>query len=139
MRDPLRESGLFASLNRLLSTLLDMAQVRLQLLGTEVELEKRRLFDGLLWGGIAIVVLGLGLVLLCGFIILLFWEGYRLAALGGMTLLFLGGGALMLRHARDRLSNRNSSKSMFDASLNELKRDQTELKARADTPYSSTP
>ena len=135
MRDPLRESGLFASLNRLLSTVLDMAQVRLQLLGTEVELEKRRLFDGLLWGGIAIVVLGLGLVLLCGFIILLFWEGYRLAAVGGMMLLFLGGGALMLRHARQRLGNRNTSKSMFDASLTELKRDQAELKSRAhDTP-----
>lgn len=135
MRDPVRESGLFASLNRLLSTLLEMAQVRLQLLGTEVELEKRRLFDGLLWGGVALVVLGLGLVLLCGFIVLLFWEGYRLAAVGGMTLLFLGSGALMLRHARDRLTNRNSSAGMFDVSLAELKRDQAELKSRAhDTP-----
>ena len=57
MRDPLREIGLFASLSRLLATVLHMAQVRLQLLGTEVELEKRRLFDGLLWAGIAIVVL----------------------------------------------------------------------------------
>ncbi|MDO8768341.1 MAG: phage holin family protein [Burkholderiaceae bacterium] len=127
MRDPVRESGLFASLSRLLATVLQMAQVRLQLLGTEVELEKRRLFDGLLWGGAALVVLGLGLVLLCGFVILLFWEGYRLAAVGGMTVLFLVGGTLMLRHARYRLSNRNDSKGMFEASLAELKRDQADL------------
>ena len=127
MRDPVRESGLFASLSRLLSTVLQMAQVRLQLLGTEVELEKRRLFDGLLWGGIAIVVLALGLVLLCGFVILLFWEGYRLAAVGGMTLLFLMGGGLMLSHARTRLQNRSSSKGMFDESLAELRRDQADL------------
>lgn len=127
MRDPVRESGLFASLSRLLATVLQMAQVRLQLLGTEVELEKRRLFDGLLWGGVALVVLGLGLVLLCGFVILLFWEGYRLAAVGGMTLLFLVAGGLMLRHARHRLGNRNSFKGMFDASLAELKRDQADL------------
>ena len=127
MRDPVRESGLFASLSRLLATVLHIAQVRLQLLGTEVELEKRRLFDGLLWGGIAIVVLGLGLVLLCGFVILLFWEGYRLVAVGGMTLLFLVVGGLMLNHARMRLQNRSSSKGMFDESLAELKRDQTDL------------
>lgn len=127
MRDPLRESGLFASLSRLLATLLQMAQVRLQLLGTEVELEKRRLFDGLLWAGIAIVVLALGLVLLCGFVVLLFWDGYRLAAVGAMALLFLLGGGLMLNHARTRLQNRSSSKGMFDASLAELKRDQTDL------------
>lgn len=135
MRDPVRESGLFASLSRLLATVLQMAQVRLQLLGTELELEKRRLFDGLLWGGVAVVVLGLGLVLLCGFVILLFWDGYRLAAVGGMTLLFLVGGGLMLRHARDRLSNRSSAKGMFDASLSELQRDQAGLSsASQDVP-----
>ncbi len=127
MRDPIRESGLFVSLSRLLATALQMAQVRLELLGTEVEMEKRRLFDGLLWGGVALVLLSLGLVLLCGFVVLLFWEGYRLAAVGGMTLLFLTGGGLMLRHARHRLSHRGSSKGMFDASLAELQRDQAEL------------
>ena len=131
MQDPVRESGLFASLSRLMATVLQMAQVRLQLLGTEVELEKRRLFDGLLWGGIAIVVLGLGLVLLCGFVVLLFWDGYRLAAVGGMTLLFLLAGGLMLNHARMRLQNRSQSKGMFDESLAELKRDQADLQASA--------
>lgn len=133
MRDTGRESGLFASVSRLLATVLEMAQVRLQLLGTEVELEKRRLFDGLLWGGVALVALGLGLVLLCGFVILLFWEGYRLAAVGGMALLLLVGGGLMLRHARCRLGNRSrahgQTSSMFDASLAELKSDLASLRS----------
>ncbi len=127
MQDSLRNSGLFASLSRLLATVLQTAQVRLELLGTEVELEKRRLFDGLLWGGIAIAVLALGLVLLCGFVILLLWDGYRLTAVGGMTVLFLLAGGLMLNHARVRLQNRNSTKGMFDASLAELKQDQSDL------------
>jgi uncharacterized membrane protein YqjE len=131
MRDTTQAGGLFASLSRMLATVLQIAQVRLQLLGTELELEKRRVFDGLLWGGLALVVLGLGLVLLCGFVILLFWEGYRLAAVGGMTLFLLTGGGLMLNHARMRLQNRSSSKSMFDASLAELKRDQADLTAAA--------
>ena len=127
MQDSLRNSGLFASLSRLLATVLQTAQVRLELLGTEVELEKRRLFDGLLWGGIAIAVLALGLVLLCGFVILLLWDGYRLTAVGGMTVLFLLAGGLMLNHARARLQNRSSTKGMFDASLAELKQDQSDL------------
>lgn len=126
MNDPVQESGLFASLRRLLATVHEMAQVRLELLGTEVELEKRRLFDGLLWGALALLVLGVGLVLLCGFVILLFWEDYRLAAVGVMALLFLVGGVLLMREMRQRLRNPTG---MFSASLAELKRDQAGLQA----------
>ena len=124
MNDPVQESGLFVSLRRLLATVHEMAQVRLELLGTEVELEKRRLFDGLLWSAVALLVLGVGLVLLCGFVILLFWEGYRLAAVGVMALLFLAGGALLMREMRQRLRNPTG---MFNASVAELKRDRAEL------------
>ena len=124
MSEPVKETGLFASVRRLLATALEMAQVRLDLLNTEVELEKRRLFDGLLWGAAGLLVVGLGLVLLCGFVILLFWEGYRLAAVGVMTLLFLGGGALLLRESRQRL---RSAGGMFTASVNELERDRAGL------------
>lgn len=126
MSDPVRESGLFASLRRLLATALEMAQVRLDILGTEVEQEKRRLFDGLLWGAVALLVLGIGLVLLCGFVILLFWDGYRLAAAGAMTLLFLAGSVLLMREARQRLRNPTS---MFHASVAELERDRAGLQA----------
>ena len=75
-------TGLLASLRRLLGTVLEMAQVKLEIFGNELELEKRRLADGLLWGAAALVMLSLGLVLLCGFVVLLFWDGYRLAAHG---------------------------------------------------------
>lgn len=126
MSDPVQERGLFSSLRRLLATVLEMAQVRLDLLGTELELEKRRLFDGLLWGTLALLILGIGLVLLCGFVILLFWEGYRLTAVGVMALLFLGAGVLSMRQARQRLRNPGG---MFKASLSELERDQTGLRA----------
>ncbi len=124
MSGPVQESGLFASLRRVLATLIEMAQVRLDLLGTEVELEKRRVFDGLLWGAVAILVLGVGLVLLCGFVALLFWEGYRLAAVGVMALLFLVGSVLLMREARQRL---RSPTGMFSASVAEAERDRTGL------------
>lgn len=126
MGDPVHASGLFASLRQLLATALEIAQVRLDLLGTEVELEKRRLFDALLWGVIALVVLSLGLVLLCGFVILLFWEGYRVPAVGVLALLFLAGGGLLVRQVRQRLRNR---KGIFDVSVAELERDRAGLHA----------
>ncbi|MHB8948325.1 MAG: phage holin family protein [Rhodoferax sp.] len=89
MRQPGKSVGFFASLRRLLGTVLEIAHVRLELLGIELELEKRRLLDALLLGLLALLMAGVGLVLLCGFIILLFWEGYRLAAVGVMMLLVL--------------------------------------------------
>ncbi len=121
-------SGLFASLRRLLGTLLEIAEVRLSLLSTEVELEKRRLFDALFWVAMAVLVLATGLVLLCAFVILLFSEGYRLPALGVMPLLFLGGGLLLLRQARQGL---RSPDGMFANSVAELKRDQNGLSSEA--------
>jgi uncharacterized membrane protein YqjE len=126
MSDPVKQSGLFASLRRLLSTALEIVQVRLDLLGTEVELEKRRLFDGVLWGAVGLLLLGVGIVLLCGFVILLFWDGYRLAAVGVMALLCLAGSIVLLREARQRLRNPSG---IFSASIAELKRDQTGLQA----------
>jgi uncharacterized membrane protein YqjE len=125
MPDPTRESGFFSSLKQLLSTALEIAQVRLELVGTEVEREKRRLFDGLLWGALALLCVGLGLALLCGFVVLLFWDGYRLAAIGVLSLLFVGLGAFLALHARTKMRNQHT---MFSASLNELKQDQTALR-----------
>lgn len=126
MGNPVGQSGLFASLSRLLGTVLEIAQVRLDLVGTEVELEKRRIFDGLLWGAVALLVLGIGLVLLCGFIVLLFWDGYRLPAVGAMALLFLFSSAALIRQARRRLRRANG---MFEASLAELERDRAGLQS----------
>ncbi|WP_296443155.1 phage holin family protein [Rhodoferax sp. UBA5149] len=110
----------------MLATVLEMAQVRLDILGTDAELEKRRFFDGLLWGAVALMVLGVGLVLLCGFVILLFGDAHRLPALGVMALLFLVLGVLLIREARQRLSNPSG---MFKASLAELERDRAGLQA----------
>lgn len=127
MSEPVQEkSGLFASLRQLLATALEIAQVRLELLGTEVELEKQRLLRGLFWAALALMVLGVGLVLLCGFILLLFWDGYRLHAAGVMALLFLLAGALMMRQARAKLLNPTG---MFKTSAAELEQDRAGLRA----------
>lgn len=112
--------GLLASLRQLLNTLLETAQVRLELLGTELEAEKRRLIDALVFSAIALVCLALGLVLVCATVVLMVPEGARLLAVGVLAVLFLATGFGLLRLARRRLRN---PLGMFHASAKELARD----------------
>lgn len=124
MSEPAKESGLFASLRQLLGTAVEALQVRLALLSNEIEQEKLRLFDGLLWAGLALLLLGLGALLLCAFIVVLFWDSHRLLALGTLALLFLGAGVATLFMARARLQ---SPGGLFNSSVTELGRDRAGL------------
>lgn len=114
--------GLFVSLRRLIATALELAQVRLELLGTELEEQKLRILAGLVWAALGVLLLGVGLALLAGFVVLLVGEGYRLHALGALTLLYLAGGALVLRHAQARLK---TPPGVFAASVAELVQDRS--------------
>ena len=132
MSDP--AAGLFDSLRRLLGTAVDIVQVRLELLGTEFEQEKRRLVDAFVMAALALLLLGLALVMAIGFVVLLFQEGYRLAALGVLTLLFATTGAWLLRRARAGLLV--PDEGLFALSLGELRRDRDAL---AGTPAPPRP
>lgn len=120
MSNPSHDAGIFASLRQLLGTALGIARVRLDILGTEVEMEKRRLFDGLTFAAISLLIFGLGIALLCAFILLLFWDNYRLPAVGFMAMAFLSSSAFLMRLARKRLRTKSG---MFSLSLSELERD----------------
>jgi uncharacterized membrane protein YqjE len=113
-------AGLLGSVRQLLSTVLETVQVRLELLGTELESEKRRLLDVVVLAALALVCLSLGLVLLCAMVVLLVDEAWRLAAAGAMALLMLGTGLALLGRAKWRLRNPSG---MFHASAQELARD----------------
>lgn len=115
-----KSQGLFASLRQLLGTVLASAQNRLALISNEIEQEKLRLFDGLLWAGLALLLLGLGALLLAAFIVVLFWDSYRLQALGLLALLFLGAGGGLLGVAYRRLRQPGG---LFNSSVEELGRD----------------
>lgn len=126
MSEPAQGQGLFSSLRQLLGTAVATLQVRLALLSNEIEQEKLRLFDGLLWAGLALMLLALGTLLLAAFVVVLFWDNYRLQALGILALLLLGAGAWLLSLARDRL---RSTGGLFSTSVRELGRDRAGLGA----------
>lgn len=127
-------TGLLASLRRAVDTGLELAQVRLALLGTELEEQKLRIASGLALGALGILATAVGTVLLCGLILLLAGEAYRLTALVVLTLLFLAGGALLVAAATRRL---HSAGSMFQASVHELKQDWATVHRSSVPPASS--
>jgi uncharacterized membrane protein YqjE len=131
MTEPETPHGLFASLRKLTATLVEILQVRLALLSSEIEQEKLRLFDGLLWAGLALALLGLGAVLLCAFVVVLFWDSYRLLALGGLAAIFLSSGAWLMLAARARLK---CPGGLFNTSVEELGRDLSALAERDRSP-----
>lgn len=120
--------GLQASLSQLVATLLELAQVRLELLGTEVEAQKQRIASGLLWAGLSVALFALALVLFAGCVLLLFDDAYRLHAAVAMLLLYLVGGVLAWRHALARLK---TPPGLFSLSVAELARDRSRLNADA--------
>ncbi len=124
--------GLFESGKRAIDSLLDLALVRLELFGTELEAEKLRLFDALFQAALGLMLLGLALVGALGFVVLLFWEGYRLPAIGVLTLLFTGLGAWLLQRARTGLNARDGGP--FALTLGELRQDRNSLRPEAAAP-----
>ena len=75
------EAGLLGSLRRLAASLVEMAQMRLEFIGTEIEAEKLRLAAALMWAGIAAVLFGVGLLMVTMLVVLLFWDHHRVVAL----------------------------------------------------------
>ena len=98
-------AGLFGSLRRLLATLLDIGQGRLDLLSAEVEREKLRIFDGLIWAAVALLFIGLGLLLTAALLVLLAPERLRAFLLGALALGCLGLGAWLVLRAKQRLAS----------------------------------
>ncbi|HMM87045.1 phage holin family protein [Azohydromonas sp.] len=121
-----RPPGLFASLRRVLGSAAELVEVRLELLATELQQEKLRVLEALAWLAVAMLAFGIAMVLLAVFVVLLFDE-HRLAALGAVVLVYLGGAALAWRAARARLREGGGP---FEASLAELRRDRAALAGR---------
>lgn len=119
------DTGLAASLRRLVGTLLEVAEVRLQLLSTEFESEKLRLFDVLVWLVLALMCATTGLLLAIAYVVMLLPESMRAAAVGVAAASFIAAAVAFALHARRRLDNPSGPVS---ATVDELRLDRKVLK-----------
>ncbi|MHB8520910.1 MAG: phage holin family protein [Limisphaerales bacterium] len=85
---PDKIQGVLASSERLLKTVLAIAQNRLELLLLELREECCRLFQAALLLAAVVVLGGTTLVVVTFTVVVLFWENHRLAVLAGFSLLY---------------------------------------------------
>lgn len=87
--------ALLESAGRMGATLAAMLQTRLELAVVEIEEESQRFLRYLILALLALFLFGIASVLVALFVIVLFWDSYRLAAVAGTALVFIAGGAIL--------------------------------------------
>jgi uncharacterized membrane protein YqjE len=122
-----QSAGLIESIKRLASTLVAIVSTRLELLANEIQLERLRLMQVVLFAISAIFFLGMGILLLTMYIVVVFWDDHRLAVLGGLCILFLVLGMLMATLSRNKAQSRPG---LFSSSITELAKDREQLGPR---------
>jgi uncharacterized membrane protein YqjE len=97
-----------------------MVHTRLELAAVEAQEEARRLLGYLAWTMMAVFLAAGAVMLAALFVILIFWDSYRLLAVGAMAVLFALAGVLILARVRASFDARPA---MFAATLGELRND----------------
>lgn len=120
-------AGIVQSLRNLAATLVELLRTRFELLATELEEERIRLLQLLFWATAALFFLGVGILLLTILLVAVFWDSYRITAIGVLAGIFLAAGIGMAIGVRNRMQARSR---LFSASLEELERDRNRLTPR---------
>jgi uncharacterized membrane protein YqjE len=114
------DTGLFASLRRMLATLIALAHTRLELVSVEIEEQIGYAASVLLWSITAIFFGSVAVLVLALTIVIAFWDGHRLLAAGVVTGAFALVAAVALLVVRARLRRRPR---LLSATVSELRRD----------------
>lgn len=113
-------TGLMVSIRRLLDTMLSIVQTRVELLATELEEERVRIGQLLLYGAIAFFFFGMAILLLTVLIVAAFGDNHLLLVLSGLAALFVIAGLLSLFAFRSVSRKRLR---LFSDSMDELAED----------------
>jgi uncharacterized membrane protein YqjE len=116
--------GLAGAARRLAAKGVSIVATRLELLANELEEERLRITQMLVYLLFALFCFGMALLLATLFIVVLFWESHRLVVLGGLTLFFVALGLLLAMMLKGLAQQRSP---LFSASLAEFNRDKAEL------------
>jgi uncharacterized membrane protein YqjE len=108
------------SLKRMVDTLLSIVQTRLELLSTELEEERVRIGQLLLYGAIAFFFFGMSILLLTVFIVVAFWNSHLMLVLAGLIVFFFFAGLFAWFAFRQVARKRFR---LFSSSLDELAED----------------
>lgn len=120
-------SGLFRSLSNLLATIIAFAQTRLELLTTELQEEIQHATGMLVWGFIALLSAGVGLVFVGVTIIVVYWDSQRVLAAILVTAAFV---VLAVISVVILVMKTRNKPRLLDATRTELLKDREQLESR---------
>jgi uncharacterized membrane protein YqjE len=109
-----------ATARRIGATLVAMAGTRLELAAVEFQEDARRLLGHLAWTLLAVFLAAGAFLLAALFVIAIFWDTYRLQAVGGMAVLFGALAGIILMKVR---ASMNAEAPLLSATLAELRND----------------
>jgi uncharacterized membrane protein YqjE len=112
---------------RLATALLDAGRTRLELAAVEFEEARTRATDNLVLVLVAAAAFGFALLAASMLVVVLFWDSNRIAALVGMTLVYLLIGLFALWRVSE---HKKADPPAFAATLAELERDRALLASR---------
>jgi uncharacterized membrane protein YqjE len=112
--------GFLAAGGRIAATLVAMAGTRLELAAVEFQEDARRLLGHLAWTLLAVFLAAGALLLAALFVIAIFWDTYRLQAVGGMAVLFGVVAGIIVMKVR---ASMNAEAPLLSATLAELRND----------------
>jgi uncharacterized membrane protein YqjE len=105
---------------RLAATLLAMVRTRLELASVEMEEQSQRYLGYLLMSLLALFLFGVAIVLAALFVIILFWDTYRIAAVLGMAAVFAGAAGVIGMKVKSGFA---SQPPPLAATIGELRKD----------------
>jgi uncharacterized membrane protein YqjE len=112
--------GMFAAAGRIGATVAAMAATRLELAAVEARQEARQLVSYAAWTLVGACLVAGATLLTALFVILVFWDSYRLQAVAAMIALLGAGGGFLLLRTRAGIDARPAPLS---ATLAELRKD----------------
>lgn len=110
---------------RLAATLLAMVQTRMELASVEMEEQSRRYLGLVLMSLLALFLFGIAIMLVALFVIILFWDTHRVAAVLGMAAVFALAAAVIGLRVRAGFA---AQPALLSATMAELQKDMDFLK-----------
>lgn len=126
---PRSRRDLRGAVGRLATALLDAGRTRLELATVEFEEARARAAENLVLVLVAAAAFAFALLAASMLIVVLFWDTYRIAALVGMTLVYLLIGVFALWRLSE---HKKADPPAFAATLAELERDRAFLASQLD-------
>jgi uncharacterized membrane protein YqjE len=112
--------ALLESAGRFGATLVAMVQTRLELAVVEVEEESQRFLRYLIMALFALFLAGIAVIMVALFVVLLFWDSYRLQAVLAMAVLFLAGAGVLAGRVKREMQGKPP---LLGSTLAELRKD----------------